>query len=242
MVPMLYEMVDQRWLSTFSFTSGVTPFASLSSVVSALLLYALAVYGVKDAVRVRGKPFDLRRLCIGYNAALSVMSAYLLLHHCSVMSSLLQRHSLWSLLCDEAVQHTVGVKTFSLYVVYLTKFLELSDTLLLCLRGKPTPFIHLYHHAVTVVFAWLHLTQQTCLGWTMPILNLAVHVVLYAYFALHEMGVRVWWKRYLTLMQVTQFYLIMIPTFAALTPKLIFAVSPSLPLAHNVRVTADTEC
>lgn len=83
-------------------------------------------------------------------------------------------------------------------------------------------------------FAFLHLREQTCIAWTMPILNLFVHVWLYLYFALHDMGVRVWWKRYLTLMQVTQFYLTMIPTWAALAPKLIYTLSPALPLAHNV--------
>ena len=115
---------------------------------------------------------------------------------------------------------------------YLTKFLELSDTVLLCLRGKSTPFIHLYHHAITVFFAFLHLHEQTCIVWTMPILNLAVHVFLYAYFALHEAGQRVWWKRYLTLMQVTQFYVTFVPSIVALVPRVIFTINPALPFAH----------
>ena len=106
--------------------------------------------------------------------------------------------------------------------------------MLLCLRGKSTPFIHLYHHAITVLFAYIGLREATCLGWTMPIMNLTVHVFLYAYFALVESGRRVCWKRCLTMMQVTQFYLTMIPTFLALIPKLIYNMSPNLPLAYNV--------
>ena len=230
--PLLIDAFPASLTSSFSFTPGVTALSSLTTVITLLLLYAIAVLSTKQYIAHRGKPFSLSTASALYNASLSLMSLYLLYHHCAVVGRLLSRHSLWSLLCDEAVQHTTGPKTFSLYVIYLTKLLELSDTLLLCLRGKPTPFIHLYHHAVTVLFAHLHLTQQTCLGWTMPILNLSVHVFLYAYFALHDLGVAVWWKRYLTLMQVGQFYLTMLPTAAALVPKLLYAVSPALPFAH----------
>ena len=68
--------------------------------------------------------------------------------------------------------------------------------------------------------------------WTMPILNLTVHVFLYAYFALHEAGQRVWWKRYLTMMQVTQFYITFIPSIIALTPRILYTINPTLPFAH----------
>ena len=234
MSAILIDQFDPSYVDLFTFKPGYTPLSTHTSVATVILAYLIVVYALKDYIRHRGKPFDLRRVSVAYNAALSVMSAYLLYQHCVVMHRLLSQHSFWSVLCDERAQHLTGAKTLSLYIIYATKFLELSDTALLCLRGKSTPFIHVYHHAITVFFAYIGLREGTCLGWTMPILNLTVHVFLYAYFALVESGRRVWWKRYLTLMQVTQFYLTMIPTFVALIPKLVWNVSPDLPLAYNV--------
>jgi fatty acid elongase 3 len=225
-------LFDTEYVNSFAFTPGSIPLSTFSSVLSVILCYFILVLSTKQYIAARGKAFSFVSVSIVYNGCLSVLSLLLLVLHCSEVARLLSHHSLWSVLCDEAVEHTRGSHVFVYYVVYLTKYLELSDTLLLCLRGKQTPFIHLYHHAMTVFFAFLHLHEQTCIAWTMPILNLAVHVMLYAYFALHEMGVRVWWKRYLTLMQVTQFYLMFIPSMVALLPRIIFTISPSLPLAH----------
>ena len=240
MSTLLLDRLDAGYVNTFAFKPGHIPLSTHASVATAILTYLCLVLSIKQYIRHRGKPYDLRPVSIVYNAALSVMSAYLLYQHCTVMLRLLSRHSLWSVLCDAQAQHLAGAKTLSLYIIYVTKYLELSDTALLCLRGKSTPFIHVYHHAITVLFAYIGLREATCLGWTMPILNLTVHVFLYAYFALVESGRRVWWKRYLTLMQVTQFYLTMVPTFVALIPKLIWNVSPTLPLAYNVSHESDT--
>ena len=240
MSTVLLDRLDARYVATFAFKPGHIPLSTHSSVITAILAYLVLVLSIKQYIRHRGKPYDLRTLSVAYNAALSVMSAYLLYQHCTVIYRLLSVHSFWSVLCDERAQHLAGAKTLSLYVIYLTKYLELSDTLLLCLRGKSTPFIHIYHHAITALFAYIGLREGTCLGWTMP--NLTVHVLLYAYFALVESGRRVWWKRYLTLLQVTQFYLTMAPTFVALIPKLIWNVSPTLPLAHNVSSEVAPPC
>ena len=258
-------LFDSQWVHNFAFTPGRVPFSTFSSIATVILTYLCLVLSVKQYIRHRGKPYDLRSLSIVYNASLSLMSLLFLVQHLREVGRLLSAHSFWSVFCDEKVEHTRGSHVFWYYVMYgnttsirthmlqrhyscispsrpcaavwivsryLTKFLELSDTLLLCLRGKSTPFIHLYHHAITVFFAFLHLHEQTCIVWTMPILNLAVHVFLYAYFALHEAGKRVWWKRYLTLMQVTQFYITFIPSIVALVPRVLYTISPTLPFAH----------
>ena len=225
-------LFELEYVNSFAFTPGSIPLSTFSSVLSIILCYFVLVLSTKQYIASRGKAFSLASFSVLYNSGLSVLSLLLFVLHCSEVARLLSRHSFWSVLCDERVEHTRGRHVFVYYILYLTKVLELSDTLLLCLRGKQTPFIHLYHHAMTVVFAFLHLHEQTCIAWTMPILNLAVHVVLYAYFALHEMGVRVWWKRHLTLMQVTQFYLTFVPSIVALLPRIIFTISPTLPLAH----------
>jgi hypothetical protein len=47
----------------------------------------------------------------------------------------------------------------------LLQYIELADTMFLCLRKKSTPFIHVYHHAITLMLCWTQLTASTCMQW-----------------------------------------------------------------------------
>lgn len=108
--------------------------------------------------------------------------------------------------CD-AAPHVLGehrIVAF-FYANYLTKYYELLDTLLLVLRGRPTPFLHVFHHAATLVLCWSQLTDNTAVQWVPITLNLAVHIFMYYYYALATLGRRVWWKRWLTSLQIVQF-------------------------------------
>ena len=82
---------------------------------------------------------------------------------------------------------------------------ELLDTLLLVLRGRPTPPLHVFHHAATLVLCWTQLMDDTACQCVPIGLNLAVHVAMYFYYALATLGRTVWWKRHLTSAQIAQF-------------------------------------
>ena len=88
---------------------------------------------------------------------------------------------------------------------YIFKFIELADTLLLALRGKPLLFLHVYHHAATLLLCFTQLRAQSCMQFVPIAINLLIHVLMYSYYALATLKVQVWWKRYLTMAQIVQF-------------------------------------
>ena len=83
-------------------------------------------------------------------------------------------HGVWSLACDPTGVHVSGPIYFIYFVNYVFKYIELVDTFLLALRGKPIPFLHSYHHAATLVLCWSQLWAQSCIQWLPIVINLMV--------------------------------------------------------------------
>lgn len=63
----------------------------------------------------------------------------------------------------------------------------------------------MYHHAVTAFLCYTQLNGQTSISWLVITLNLSVHVLMYYYYYATAGGAKIWWKKYLTSMQITQF-------------------------------------
>ena len=102
-----------------------------------------------------------------WNASLAVMSVWLLVW---LLAELRHNYvhtvdsSLWEMSCDHRQRMQFTSHRVPLYFIFLSKYAELFDTVLLCLRARPTPFIHVYHHAITslctcrlaICDAWSH--------------------------------------------------------------------------------------
>lgn len=103
-----------------------------------------------------------------------------------------------------------GSLRHGLLVYWISKFVELLDTVYMVLRHKTRQisFLHVWHHStITLLADWAY--TRSSIPAIVPIvaLNSAVHVVMYGYYALtalyplHEFT----WKKRITQMQMTQF-------------------------------------
>ncbi|KAF1890451.1 hypothetical protein Lal_00041186 [Lupinus albus] len=112
-----------------------------------------------------------------------------------------------SILCFPPHTKPNGPLFFWAYIFYLSKFIELIDTLLIILSRnfRRLSFLHVYHHATVLImcYLWLHTSQS--LFPIALITNASVHVIMYAYYFLTALGIRPTWKRLVTDSQILQF-------------------------------------
>lgn len=100
----------------------------------------------------------------------------------------------------------------ALWLYFISKSIEYIDTLFFILRKKQShvSFLHVYHHSTMSVQWWI-VTKWTPAGQAAPaaMLNAFIHIVMYFYYGMAALGPSMqkylWWKRYLTQMQLIQF-------------------------------------
>ncbi|XP_023718911.1 elongation of very long chain fatty acids protein 1 [Cryptotermes secundus] len=103
----------------------------------------------------------------------------------------------------------------AVYSYLLVKLFDLLDTVFFVLRkkDKQVSFLHVYHHAGIFFGTWIIMKflpggHGTFLG----TINSIVHVVMYTYYFVTntwpEHKNNIWWKKYVTQLQMAQFLLV----------------------------------
>ena len=96
---------------------------------------------------------------------------------------------------------------------YFSKCVEMLDTVFFILRKKnnQVSFLHVYHHA-SMFTIWYIGAKWMAGGVSFlgVMINSFVHVVMYTYYGVAALGPEyqkyLWWKRYLTKLQLLQFF------------------------------------
>jgi len=155
-------------------------------------------------------PYNLRGLLVSYNALQVVFSAWLFYEYGQGGWF----HS-YSFRCQPVDYSRSEVAMRMLHVCwwyYFSKFTEFFDTFFFVLRKKfdQVSLLHVIHHGCMPMSVWFGVKftpggHSTFFG----LLNTFVHIIMYFYYMISALGPGysrwIWWKKYLTTIQMVQF-------------------------------------
>lgn len=154
--------------------------------------------------------FSLEKSMILYNLAQIICNGYIVIQ---MLYELYRRNlPFWgnSYLKDDPEEYMLSL---CIYLHYLTKYLELLDTVFMVLRKKiqQISFLHVYHHAL-MFWAWYVVCKTECGGdaYFGACVNSFIHVIMYSYYLSALFKWPFPFKKYITRMQMAQFVIVSI--------------------------------
>lgn len=158
---------------------------------------------------------DLKQLILVYNFVLVFISGYMCFEF--FLTAFQMRYSLSCQPVDWTYSHDpISMRMVSInWLFFFSKIIELADTVFFILRKKDSQvtFLHVYHHA-TMIINWWMAAKYVPIGQSffVGMVNSFIHTLMYVYYALAALGPKwqkyLWWKRYMTKLQLAQFVMI----------------------------------
>ncbi|KAJ7786307.1 ELO family [Mycena metata] len=202
----------------YSYVEGQTPLSTTPVVFGSLAFYLALIFGVQAVMKNR-EPQRLNTLFQAHNVFLSAGSLVLLVLLLEEILPIIWHNGLFSAMCDN--ESWTPRMEFYYMINYYFKYVELLRHSLPCFQEKAPAyvfsylpgdlltlslaFLHVFHHSATALLCYSQLIGKTSISWTVISLNLTVHVLMYYYYYATAGGAKIWWKKYLTMMQIIQF-------------------------------------
>lgn len=202
------SITDERVNEYYFLRGGPTIILTIVGIYLYFVLY------LGPRLMAKHESFKLNKLLLIYN--LSMASANLWIF---IQGLWVSNYGLDTLGCQKFggdIKQSPKRGIYLGYLFFLTKLIELLDTVFFILRKKNSQitFLHVFHHSFVPVFCWvaLKLAPGVANGF-FPLINSCIHVIMYFYYGLSTFGSWIqpylWWKKYLTRLQMIQFVLVM---------------------------------
>lgn len=210
----LDKNADSRTTNWFLIKS---PFPTL--FICLLYIHFVKVIGPK--FMENRKPFNLKKTLICYNF-LQVLFSIWLFKEC-LLGGWWGYYSFRCQPVDYSYSETATRMTHASWWYFFSKFTEFFDTIFFILRKKNSHVstLHVIHHGIMPISVWFGVKftpggHSTFFG----LINTFVHIIMYSYYMLSACGPRMqkylWWKKYLTTLQMVQFTMVMVHAFQLL--------------------------
>lgn len=173
------------------------------------LLY-LVIVSIGPRLMRDKKPMKLTWMLIPYNLSMAILNLYIAIE-LLIASSRLR----YSYVCQpiRQINHKEELRIANaVWWYYFSKLLEFCDTFFFILRkkDKQLTFLHVYHHSTMFSLWWIGIKWVPSGSTFLPaMVNSFIHVLMYSYYGLSALGPGIakylWWKKYLTMLQLIQF-------------------------------------
>lgn len=195
-----------------------SPFPTLALCLG--YVYLVKVLGPR--LMENRKPFQLKNTLILYNFVQVIFSAWLF-YEIGISGWLTGHYNFRCQPVDYSNHPSTLRMVHACWWYYFSKFTEFFDTFFFVMRKKTSQVstLHVIHHGCMPMSVWFGVKftpggHSTFFG----LLNTFVHIVMYTYYLFSALGPQfqkyLWWKRYLTSLQMVQFVAIMVHAFQLL--------------------------
>ncbi|KAG0224939.1 hypothetical protein BGW41_004875 [Actinomortierella wolfii] len=140
-----------------------------------------------------------------HNLILCVYSAWTFHGMFLAWHTTFKTHSFMDAVCDTDGTFWSYLGYYS-YYFYLSKYYEIVDTIIILLKGRRSSLLQTYHHAGAIITMWFGFNFKAHPIWIFTTFNSFIHTIMYAYYAATAIGLKPPGKKYLTSMQITQFW------------------------------------
>ncbi|CAB02921.1 Long chain fatty acid elongase 2 [Caenorhabditis elegans] len=199
----LVDVLTKPW-SLDQTDSYMSTFVPLSYKI--MIGYLVTIYFGQKLMAHR-KPFDLQNTLALWNFGFSLFSGIAAYKLIPELFGVFMKDGFVASYCQNENYYTDASTGFWGWAFVMSKAPELGDTMFLVLRKKPVIFMHWYHHALTFVYAVVTYSEhQAWARWSLA-LNLAVHTVMYFYFAVRALNIQTPRPvaKFITTIQIVQF-------------------------------------
>ncbi|XP_026281179.1 elongation of very long chain fatty acids protein AAEL008004 isoform X1 [Frankliniella occidentalis] len=186
------------------------------------LTYVYIVKVLGPRIMENRKPFSLRNTLIVYNLFQVLFSCWLF-YEIGISGWFTGEYNIRCQPVDYSDSPSATRMVHASWWYYISKFTEFFDTFFFILRKKfnNVSTLHVIHHGIMPFSVWFGVKftpggHSTFFG----LLNTFVHIVMYTYYLLAAFGPSIqkylWWKKYITVLQMAQFVAIMVHAFQLL--------------------------
>ncbi|XP_069705053.1 very long chain fatty acid elongase 7-like isoform X2 [Periplaneta americana] len=208
-----------KYQNTLPLMSGPIPLLSI------LAMYLLFVTKLGPYLMAHRKPYNMQALVVIYNFAMVLYNVVLVIwpivgghiHYIYIDFCIFKKVDDFDLL-HSAITYA--------WCFFLSKLVELIDTIFFVMRKKQRQitFLHVFHHVMVPFVVWFHNKYMPGpQALVVAVLNSSVHVFMYTYYMLSAMGPKyqkyIWWKKYMTWIQLVQFVTVFLYTSTLLLLK-----------------------
>ncbi|XP_025193399.1 elongation of very long chain fatty acids protein 4-like [Melanaphis sacchari] len=201
------EIKSDSTIDSWLFVSSLWPLCII------LTLYLTFVLKIGPKIMENREPINIKYIILFYNLMQTIFNSYILVYQFikPEVSSYVWNHACHP---DTTKRNIIIELHIVSWYFAISKIIDLLDTVFFVLKKKKShiSFLHVYHHVNMVITCFGQLrfikSENVAIG---IILNSFVHVVMYSYYFLAALGPNMqkhlWWKKYLTCIQIIQFIL-----------------------------------